>query len=75
MNKIILGRLKEAAIKKGLIRQFPDMASMALDIRKKRIEEVGEDNMIDDSAERVKNGIARKARRTKRSLFGETNNV
>jgi hypothetical protein len=65
--------LKEKIKKFGLIRSFPDLANMAQEIRMKRRNEVGEDNMIDDTAERKKDGIARRARRTKKSLFGENN--
>jgi hypothetical protein len=73
MNKLVLGRLKEAAKARGLLRRFPDMANMAQEIRQKRREEVGEGNMVDDTAERKKDGIARRSRRTKKSLFGDGN--
>jgi len=75
MNQQVLSRLREAVKKRGLIRQLPDMANMAQELRQKRRDEVGEDNIIDDTAERKKDGIARRARRTKKSLFGEKNNV
>jgi len=75
MNKQVLSRLKEAVKKRGLIRQLPDMANMAQEIRQKRRDEVGEENMIDDTAERKKDGVARRARRTKASIFGRNNNV
>ena len=75
LNEQILSRLKEAVKKRGLIRQLPDMANMAQEIRQKRKTEVGEDNMVDDSAERKKDGIARRSRRTKASIFGRMNDV
>ena len=75
MNQQVLSRLKEAVKKRGLIRQLPDMANMAQEIRKKRNEEVGEGNMVDDTAERKKDGIARRSRRTKASFFGRNNDV
>ena len=70
LNERILGRLKAAAKQRGLIRNLPDLANMAQEIRQKRRNEVGEENMVDDTAERKKDGIARRARRTKKSLFG-----
>ena len=75
MNKQVLSRLKEAVKKRGLIRQLPDMANMAQEIRQKRKGEVGEDNMTDDTAERKKDGVARRSRRTKASIFGRMNDV
>ena len=75
MNQQVLSRLKEAVKKRGLIRQLPDMVNMAQEIRKKRNEEVGEGNMVDDTAERKKDGIARRSRRTKASIFGRNTDV
>jgi hypothetical protein len=65
-----MSRLRDIVKAKGLIKTFPDLANMAQEIRLKRREEYGDENMVDDSAERKKDGIARRARRTKKSLFG-----
>jgi hypothetical protein len=67
--------LKDKIKQFGLIKSLPDIAHMAQEIRQKRKEETGDENSVDDTAERVKNGIARKARKTKASLFGRDKNV
>jgi len=64
------GALQKAAERKSMIQLIPDIAAIAQEIRLKRKEEFGEGNMVDDSLERRKDGVARRARRTKKSLFG-----
>ena len=64
------GLREKAMMASEILKKIPDIAHMAQAIRKKRIEEYGDDNVVDDSAERRKDGIARKAGKTKKSIFG-----
>jgi hypothetical protein len=72
---MMAGKLQKAVLTKELIGGMPDLVHMAQAIRKKRIEEYGDDNTTDDSAERAKNGIARKAGKTKKALFGDKQGI
>lgn len=71
-SNVPAGALKRVIEQKSLISQVADLANIAQEIRMKRREQYGEGNMVDDSAERRKDGIARRSRRTKKSIFGDT---